>query len=135
LPKTKAIGTVDIEVGRRIRVRRVAIGMSQTELADGLGLTFQQVQKYEKGVNRVGAGRLTQIAKILGVPIGAFFGRGNAESGSGNKDEAIELSYLVVPGAVSLVKAYSRIKDAKFRRSILDLVETAAAFGKRSSDL
>ena len=64
---------VDVEVGHRIRIQRLARGMSQTALANHLGVTFQQVQKYEKGVNRVGAGRLTRIAEVLGVPVNAFF--------------------------------------------------------------
>ena len=64
---------VDVEVGHRIRIERLARGLSQTALANQLGVTFQQVQKYEKGVNRVGAGRLTKIAEVLGVPVGAFF--------------------------------------------------------------
>jgi len=128
----KSPDSVDIEVGRRIRVQRVARKMSQGKLAKGLGLTFQQVQKYEKGVNRVGAGRLTQIARILGVPVGSFFGTSAGEQGSGHKDESLELSYLVVPGAVRLVSAYSRIKDKEFRRAILEMVEAAAPAGKRS---
>ena len=64
---------VDVEVGHRIRIERLARGLSQTALANQLGVTFQQVQKYEKGVNRVGAGRLTKIAEVLGVPVGSFF--------------------------------------------------------------
>ena len=64
---------VDVEVGHRIRIERLARGLSQTALANQLGVTFQQVQKYEKGVNRVGAGRLTKIAEVLGLPVGMFF--------------------------------------------------------------
>ena len=70
---------VDVEVGHRIRIERLARGLSQTALANQLGVTFQQVQKYEKGVNRVGAGRLTKIAEVLGVPVGHVLQRqGNA---------------------------------------------------------
>ena len=64
---------VDVEVGHRIRIERLSRGLSQTALANQLGVTFQQVQKYEKGVNRVGAGRLTKIAEVLGVPVSTFF--------------------------------------------------------------
>src|ERR1044071_7256247 len=69
---------VDVEVGQRIRIQRLQSGLSQTSLAEQLGVTFQQVQKYEKGVNRVGAGRLTKIAKVLGVPVSTFFGAHDA---------------------------------------------------------
>jgi transcriptional regulator with XRE-family HTH domain len=65
---------VDVEVGQRIRIQRLQSGLSQTSLAEHLGVTFQQVQKYEKGVNRVGAGRLTKIANVLGIPVSTFFG-------------------------------------------------------------
>src|SRR5438552_1319065 len=73
-PKTKAPDARDIEVGRRIRAQRLVRGMSQTQLGKKLGITFQQIQKYEKGANRVGAGRLTRIADVLGVPVSFFFG-------------------------------------------------------------
>src|SRR5579871_3662815 len=72
VPKKQA-NPVDVQVGNRVRLRRMLIGMSQERLGDLLGLTFQQVQKYEKGVNRIGAGRLFEIARILGVPIEFFY--------------------------------------------------------------
>src|SRR2546429_9774933 len=78
--KTKSTTSHDIEVGQRIRVRRMAQGMSQTELGNLLGVTFQQVQKYEKGVNRVGAGRLVRIGEALDVPVSFFFGGTDAGS-------------------------------------------------------
>ena len=101
-------------------------GLSQTALANQLGVTFQQVQKYEKGVNRVGAGRLTKIAEVLGVPVGSFFSGkemlvdGQAKDGAG---EASPLKLLTVSGAFRLLRAYAEIEDTNLRRSIVDLVE------------
>ena len=123
---------VDVEVGQRIRIQRLQSGLSQTSLAEQLGVTFQQVQKYEKGVNRVGAGRLTKIAKVLGVPVSTFFGAHDAvttdraERGSASSP----LKLLTVPGALRLLRAYGQLHDGKMRRSIVDLVENIAA-GRR----
>ena len=116
---------VDVEVGHRIRIERLARGLSQTALANQLGVTFQQVQKYEKGVNRVGAGRLTKIAEVLGVPVGTFFsGKEMLESEpSRSGDEPSPLKLLTVSGAFRLLRAYAEIEDANLRRSIVDLVE------------
>ena len=116
---------VDVEVGHRIRIERLARGLSHTALATQLGVTFQQVQKYEKGVNRVGAGRLTKIAEVLGVPVGAFFsGKEMLESEPGRTgDEPSPLKLLTVSGAFRLLRAYAEIEDANLRRSIVDLVE------------
>ena len=121
---------VDIEVGHRIRIERLARGLSQTALANQLGVTFQQVQKYEKGVNRVGAGRLTKIADVLGVPGGTFFsGQDEVETDSEDKanGEASPLKLLTVSGAFRLLRAYADIEDGNLRRSIVDLVEQVAA--------
>src|SRR2546421_12688140 len=85
----------DIEVGRRIRLHRLARGLSQTELGRQIGVTFQQVQKYEKGVNRVGAGRLTQVARVLGVSVSAFFEAGRP--GRGPAPRRLESEYLAAP--------------------------------------
>ena len=112
----------DVEVGRRIRVRRLERQMSQTELADQLGVTFQQVQKYEKGVNRVGAARLQRIAGALDVPISFFFSAGDR----GSPQEAI-MPFLGTAHAVRLMRAYARISDPAVQRSILDLVERIAS--------
>ena len=116
---------VDVEVGHRIRIERLARGLSQTALANQLGVTFQQVQKYEKGVNRVGAGRLTKIAEVLGVAVGSFFsGKELLESEPGaTGDEPSPLKLLTVSGAFRLLRAYAEIEDANLRRSIVDLVE------------
>jgi transcriptional regulator with XRE-family HTH domain len=116
---------VDVEVGHRIRIERLSRGLSQTALANQLGVTFQQVQKYEKGVNRVGAGRLTKIAEVLGVPVSTFFsGKELIESEQSKQgDEASPLKLLTVAGAFRLLRAYAAIEDSNLRRSIVDLVE------------
>jgi transcriptional regulator with XRE-family HTH domain len=116
---------VDVEVGHRIRIERLARGLSQTALANQLGVTFQQVQKYEKGVNRVGAGRLTRIAEVLGVPVGTFFSGKEMldEEQSKNGGEGSPLKLLTVSGAFRLLRAYAEIEDSNLRRSIVDLVE------------
>src|SRR5215216_3153402 len=122
---------VDVEVGQRIRIQRLQTGLSQTTLADQLGVTFQQVQKYEKGVNRVGAGRLTKIAKVLGVPVSTFFGAHDADLERSDRGTASSpLKLLTVPGALRLLRAYGQLDDGKMRRSIVDLVENVAA-GRR----
>jgi len=115
---------VDIEVGHRIRIERLARGLSQTALANQLGVTFQQVQKYEKGVNRVGAGRLTKIAEVLGIKVGTFFtGKEMLESEPPKAGEASPLKLLTVSGAFRLLRAYADIEDSNLRRAVVDLVE------------
>jgi len=120
---------VDVEVGHRIRIERLARGLSQTALANQLGVTFQQVQKYEKGVNRVGAGRLTKIAEVLGVPVSTFFtGKEILESAEAkDSGEASPLRLLSVNGAFRLLRAYADIEDTDLRRSLVDLVEQISA--------
>jgi transcriptional regulator with XRE-family HTH domain len=125
---------VDIEVGHRIRIERLARGLSQTALANQLGVTFQQVQKYEKGVNRVGAGRLTKIAEVLGIEVGTFFG-GKDILDTEEKTEgrgASPLKLLTVSGAFRLLRAYGDIEDSNLRRAIVDLVEQISG-GRRTS--
>jgi transcriptional regulator with XRE-family HTH domain len=116
---------VDIEVGHRIKVERLSRGMSQTVLADHLGVTFQQVQKYEKGVNRVAAGRLIKIAEVFGVSVSTFFsGKEVLESEQGMQGgETSPFKLLTVPGAIRLLRAYADIEDPDLRRSIVDFVE------------
>ncbi len=125
----KSPDKIDVEVGQRIRVQRQTASLSQTALADGLGVTFQQVQKYEKGVNRVGAGRLTKIAHVLGVPIGALLGTGedNVATRKGSQGADSPLQLLINPGALQLLRAYGKLKDGVMRRSIVDLIERVAA--------
>jgi transcriptional regulator with XRE-family HTH domain len=122
--RTKAPDARDMEVGRRIRAQRLVRGLSQTDLGRSLGITFQQVQKYEKGANLVGAGRLTRIAEVLGVPVAFFFG----DHATGKGDDASEaLGFLETSGAVRLVRAYAQIDDTDVRRALVDLAESIAA--------
>lgn len=124
----KSPDPIDVEVGRRIRVQRMARGISQTELGEKIGVTFQQVQKYEKGTNRVGASRLTKVAKVLGVSIGTFFGGpGGADQVVGTEATRLDLEYLVVPGALRLLRAYGQIRESVVRRTIVTFVEKVAA--------
>jgi transcriptional regulator with XRE-family HTH domain len=125
--KSKARDPIDADVGHRIRIHRNAIGMSQTALADKLGLTYQQVQKYEKGVNRVGAGRLLRIAGILTIPVGALLG-GDAEGSKTRSSSADSNVFecLSMPGAVRLVQAYAQLPTPALRSTIVDLVEQMA---------
>ncbi len=128
--RTKAPDARDVDVGRRIRAQRLVCRMSQTELANNLGVTFQQVQKYEKGVNRVGAGRLSRIADVLSVPVSFFFsGDMNPAPAS---DAGTGLTFLETAGAVRLVRAYSTISDPQIRRALVDLAEEIA--GSRGRD-
>jgi transcriptional regulator with XRE-family HTH domain len=122
--------TIDVEVGRRIRLQRIARGLSQTELGKELGVTFQQVQKYEKGVNRVGAGRLSRIAATLGVSVSSLLGGSASEEREAAREGRLELQYLVVPGALRLVQAYAQISQSELRRAIVELVERVASENK-----
>ncbi len=122
--------TIDIEVGRRIRLQRIARGISQTELGKELGVTFQQVQKYEKGINRVGAGRLSRIAETLGVSVHSLLGGTASEEREPKGNGRLELEYLIVPGALRLVQSYSEISEPELRRAVVELVDRIAAESK-----
>jgi len=129
----KAPNPIDKHVGSRVRMRRMMLGMSQEKLGDALGLTFQQVQKYEKGTNRIGASRLQQISQILQVPVAFFFeGAPNIPLGtrSDHLQEAPSPAYvsdfLATSDGLALTKAFTRISDSKLRRRIVDLVEQIA---------
>lgn len=113
----------DIEVGRRLRTFRLQRGLSQEKLADQLGVTFQQVQKYEKGTNRIAAGRLQRIAEILDMPITEFFAVPQRGGGSA-PSEIFEL--LDTAAALRLIRAYARIRDAKVQQALLYFVEQVA---------
>jgi transcriptional regulator with XRE-family HTH domain len=133
----KAPNPVDKHVGSRVRMRRMMLGMSQEKLGDALGLTFQQVQKYEKGTNRIGASRLSQIAQILQVQVSFFF-EGAPIVGTGSRPEgfteaaspAYVSDFLATSDGLALTKAFMKIGDAKLRRRIVDLVEQMAASEK-----
>src|SRR5262245_34438141 len=127
----KAPNPTDKHVGARVRMRRKMLAMSQEQLADALGITYQQVQKNEKGANRIGASRLQQISHILRVPVAFFFeGAPNVPGLPGTMDEAPLLTYvsdfLATTDGLALSKAFMRIKDPKLRRRIVDLTEHLA---------
>jgi transcriptional regulator with XRE-family HTH domain len=131
MPKDVA-NPVDKHVGSKLRARRTKLGMSQSILAEALGLTFQQVQKYEKGVNRIGAGRLQQIAQILQMPVESFFEglpheRGQRRVPTDVPDVQYVADYLATADGLQLTKAFMKIPNAKLRRSIVNLVEQLAA--------
>jgi transcriptional regulator with XRE-family HTH domain len=127
----KSPNPIDIHVGSRVRLRRMMLGMSQEKLGEALGITFQQIQKYEKGTNRVGASRLQHIATVLKVPVSFFF-----EDAPGTPDEAAGFAeqqphsyvvdFLSSSEGLSLNKAFVRIKDGRVRRRIVDLVQSLA---------
>ena len=127
----KAPNPTDKYVGSRVRMRRLMLAMSQEKLGEKLGLTFQQVQKYEKGTNRIGASRLQHIAQILKVPVSFFFegvsGAKQNEDGSSKAPVADYVSdFLSSTDGLALTKAFTNIKDSKLRRRVVDLVEEIA---------
>ena len=121
---TKKANPIDGQVGNRVRIRRMLIGMSQEKLGDLLGLTFQQVQKYEKGVNRIGAGRLFEIARILDVPIDFFYdGVGTPSDGVGEARAPV-MEFVSSTEGLQLSLAFMKIRDPKVRKRVLDLVKS-----------
>lgn len=135
----KVPNPIDRYVGSRVRMRRILLGMSQEKLGEALGLTFQQIQKYEKGTNRIGASRLQQISTTLNVPPAFFFdgaplqtdvagGRGElgvAEEAS----SSFVLDFIATTEGLQLNKAFARIQDPKVRKRIIDLVASLAEEG------
>src|ERR1044072_3091170 len=125
----KSPNPTDKHVGSRVRMRRMMLAMSQEKLGDALGLTFQQVQKYEKGTNRIGASRLQQISNILQVPVSFFFeGAPHLPGGhGGGMSEAPSPAYvsdfLATSDGLSLTKSFMKIKNSKLRRRIVELVD------------
>ncbi len=129
----KTTNPIDKHVGSRVRMRRVLIGMSQERLGDALGLTFQQVQKYEKGINRIGASRLQQISNILGMPVEFFFEgapslEARTQEGGFNEpsDTPYVADFLASNEGVQLNRAFLKIRDPKLRRRVVDLVTAIA---------
>ena len=123
---------IDIHVGSRVRLRRNLLGMSQEKLGEALGLTFQQIQKYERGANRIGASRLFEMSKVLGVPVSFFFedmpdesmadAPGLAESAEPFSDDPMKRRETL-----ELVRAYYRIRDGRIRRRMFDLLKTLSS--------
>src|ERR1700676_4713402 len=122
----RSSGKHDVEFGARIRLRRVEMKISQSELADKLGVSFQQVQKYEKGVNRVGAARLQQVATALNVPVTFFFDDVDARAND-SKREVESLLFLDSSFSLRLLRAYSAVKDQAVQRQFVTLIESIAA--------
>ena len=130
----KTPNPIDVHVGGRVRLRRMMLGMSQEKLGGELGITFQQVQKYEKGTNRIGASRLQHIARVLSVPVSFFFedapsvpdlsaATGGARSAP---DAAAVIDFLSTSEGLALNRAFVKVSDPKQRRRIIDLVRTMA---------
>jgi transcriptional regulator with XRE-family HTH domain len=126
---------IDVHVGGRVRLRRTLLGMSQEKLGDALGLTFQQVQKYERGVNRIGASRLFDLSRVLDVPIGFFFddmpdALGGTQSaarrsyGLAEQQEGFDDETLHRRETLELVRAYYRINDASVRKRVFELIKS-----------
>ena len=130
----KVPNPIDKHVGSRVRMRRMMMGMSQEKLGDAIGLTFQQVQKYEKGTNRIGASRLQQISQTLQVPVAFFFegvppSPGSTGGNGADASPAYVADFLATSDGLALTKAFMQIKDSKLRRRIVDLVEGIAGQG------
>jgi len=132
-PKAKSPNPIDVHVGSRVRLRRTMAKLSQTELGEALGVTFQQVQKYEKGTNRIGASRMQRIAETLNVPVSFFFEDapgnpanadtpGMEESGSAN----FVMDFLSSAEGIELNRAFVRIPSQAIRRRVIDMVRTLA---------
>ena len=123
---------IDVHVGSRVRLRRMLLGMSQEKLGEFLGLTFQQIQKYEKGINRVGASRLFDLAKVLGVTVQFFYDElpgSLADGATGFAErpaESYAVEFLGSREGLELNKAFARITDPRVRRSIVELVRAYA---------
>ncbi|MEM7299642.1 MAG: helix-turn-helix domain-containing protein [Pseudomonadota bacterium] len=130
-PKKKP-NPIDVHVGSRVRLRRTMQGLSQEKLGDALGITFQQIQKYEKGANRIGASRMQQIANVLSVPVSFFFedapsGTDSTPAGMAEQNSTTYVvDFLSSSEGLQLNRAFVNIKDAKVRRKIVELVKTLA---------
>jgi transcriptional regulator with XRE-family HTH domain len=128
---------IDVHVGRRVRLRRTLLGLSQEKLAEALGLTFQQVQKYERGANRVGASRLFDLSRVLDVPVAFFFDEMSDEVSrrsprlmvaglAEDPAEDLGIDQMAKRETFELVRAYYRISDPRVRRRVLDLAKALA---------
>jgi transcriptional regulator with XRE-family HTH domain len=137
--KTGKPNPIDVHVGSRVRLRRTLLGMSQEKLGDAIGLTFQQVQKYERGANRVGASRLYDLSRVLDVPVSYFFEELGDPAPSGGSGEPSDESYKSNPmmkrETLELVRAYLRISDPQIKRRLFELAKALAAFpGANTND-
>jgi len=126
----KSPNPIDVHVGSRVRLRRMMLGMSQEKLGEGLGITFQQIQKYEKGTNRIGASRLQHIARLLTVPVSFFFddapGGAPAREGFAEDSHSFVVDFLATNEGLALNRAFLQIRDAKVRRKLVELAQALA---------
>jgi transcriptional regulator with XRE-family HTH domain len=122
---------IDVHVGKRVRMRRLFLGMNQESLANALGLTFQQVQKYEGGANRVSASRLSAMADILGVPISFFFSDLPLEEGAQTREQQESRERMERPETIELVRLYYAIPDLSVRQQFFEMVKAVAEATKR----
>lgn len=135
MPSKKSPNPIDSHVGSRVRMRRMMLNMSQEKLGESLGITFQQIQKYEKGTNRIGASRLQHIATVLQVPVSFFFEDApttptDTNTGfSEDRPAAFVTNFLTSTEGLALNRAFVRIKNGQVRRRIVDLVESLADEG------
>ena len=132
---------VDVHVGARLRVRRTLLGMSQTTLGDAIGLTFQQMQKYERGANRISASRLFDLSRLLDVPIEYFFddmptavaaSSPTLGGGKAKKPPSYELDPMARRETLELVRAYYKITDPEIRKQLFEMTKTLGARSSRS---
>lgn len=129
--RAKQATAVDTHIAKLVRMHRLRMGLSQAQLAEALGITFQQIQKYEKGANRICAGRLFEIAQLLQIPIEALFPRAEMDrdpSGSGRKNDAVMDALLTADG-LRLCSAFLRIDNPNLRRKIIAFVEDVGGSG------
>jgi transcriptional regulator with XRE-family HTH domain len=127
--KKRGVNVHDVSIGKRIRVRRNEIGLSQEELGVKLGVSFQQIQKYEKGVNRVSSGKLPELARVLEVPVNYFFEAQGSRSGR----EAESIIFDDPRFSIRLLRAYSKLPDDQ-RRQIVSLMESMAGMGTEGAE-
>jgi transcriptional regulator with XRE-family HTH domain len=112
---------VDVHVGRKLRIRRTAMGKSQEEIGEAVGITFQQIQKYERGLNRIGASRLYEFSQLLEIPVGYFFENLNENVPENTDDASIE--EINGKEALTLVRAYLGIKNLLLRKKVLSMIK------------
>ncbi|MDH3473391.1 MAG: helix-turn-helix domain-containing protein [Rhodospirillales bacterium] len=129
---------IDVHVGSRVRLRRTLLGMSQEKLGEAIGLTFQQVQKYERGSNRIGASRLFDLARVLDVPVGFFFDDMSEDVAARSPGQAkgkpaepvgIQPNPMAKRETLELVRAYYKISDSSVRKRLFEMVKALGANG------
>jgi transcriptional regulator with XRE-family HTH domain len=130
--KGRQPNSADTQIGESIRAHRLIVGMSQSDLGRRLGVSFQQIQKYEKGMNRVGAGRLPEIAKIFNIPVGALFDA-NAVTSPGGSRRSAPAKLIPDRNSLKLLTAFGGIAHSKIRHTLVDLVDAIAKATSKTS--